>query len=38
MKRGDVPKTIQCYMNETGADEEEAQEHVRYLTGETWKR
>ncbi|CAA2977597.1 terpene synthase 10-like [Olea europaea subsp. europaea] len=24
MKRGDVPKTIQCYMNETGASEDEA--------------
>ncbi|XP_022896311.1 (-)-alpha-terpineol synthase-like [Olea europaea var. sylvestris] len=23
MKRGDVPKTIQCYMNETGASEDE---------------
>ncbi|KAG8368605.1 hypothetical protein BUALT_Bualt15G0062800 [Buddleja alternifolia] len=28
MKRGDVPKSIQCYMNETGASREEAQEYV----------
>ena len=31
LKRGDVPKAIQCYMNETGASEEDACEYVRYL-------
>ncbi|XP_022896316.1 terpene synthase 10-like [Olea europaea var. sylvestris] len=38
MKRGDVPKTIQCYMNETGASEDEAREHIRSLIRETWKK
>ncbi|KAI3445787.1 hypothetical protein Pfo_002452 [Paulownia fortunei] len=37
MKRGDVPKSIQCYMNETGAHREEAQDYVRFLIHETWK-
>ncbi|KAH7855347.1 hypothetical protein Vadar_023937 [Vaccinium darrowii] len=38
MKKGDIPKSIQCYMHETGASEEEAREHVKYLIGETWKK
>ncbi|KAG8368601.1 hypothetical protein BUALT_Bualt15G0062400 [Buddleja alternifolia] len=38
MKRGDVPKSIQCYMNETGASREEAQEYVRFLIRETYKK
>ncbi|XP_022897602.1 terpene synthase 10-like [Olea europaea var. sylvestris] len=38
MKRGDVPKTIQCYMNETGASEDEAREHIISLIRETWKK
>ncbi|KAI3445260.1 hypothetical protein Pfo_001925 [Paulownia fortunei] len=37
MKRGDVPKSIQCYMNETGAHREEARDYVRFLIHETWK-
>ncbi|KAI5604244.1 hypothetical protein BDE02_01G275300 [Populus trichocarpa] len=36
--RGDNPKSIQCYMHETGATEQEAREHVRYLIHETWKK
>ncbi|TXG47887.1 hypothetical protein EZV62_027181 [Acer yangbiense] len=36
MKRGDVPKSIQCYMHETGASEEEAREHIQGLINETW--
>ncbi|KAK2642805.1 hypothetical protein Ddye_024568 [Dipteronia dyeriana] len=36
MKRGDVPKSIQCYMHETGASEEEAREHIRGLINTTW--
>ncbi|KAI9197715.1 hypothetical protein LWI28_002989 [Acer negundo] len=36
MKRGDVPKSIQCYMHETGASEEEAREHIRGLISATW--
>jgi (-)-alpha-terpineol synthase len=38
MKKGDIPKSIQCYMHETGASEEEAIEHIKYLIGETWKK
>ncbi|XP_058207567.1 terpene synthase 10-like isoform X1 [Rhododendron vialii] len=38
MKKGDIPKSIQCYMHETGASEKEAREHIKYLIGETWKK
>ncbi|KAL8542455.1 hypothetical protein ACS0TY_003352 [Phlomoides rotata] len=38
MERGDVPKSVQCYMNETGASMEEAKEYVRCLVRETWKK
>uniref|UniRef100_A0A2C9UWS1 Uncharacterized protein n=1 Tax=Manihot esculenta TaxID=3983 RepID=A0A2C9UWS1_MANES len=37
LKRGDVPKSIQCYMHETGASEKEARDHIRFLISETWK-
>ncbi|KAL7157080.1 hypothetical protein ABFS83_02G054000 [Erythranthe nasuta] len=37
MKRGDVPKSIECYMNESGAGREEAEAYVRCLINETWK-
>ncbi|CAI9770284.1 unnamed protein product [Fraxinus pennsylvanica] len=38
MKRGDVPKTIQCYMKETGASEDEARKHIRSSIREKWKK
>nr|QWQ79594.1 TPS36 [Juglans sigillata] len=38
LKRGDIPKSIQCYMNETGANEKDAREHIRYLIGEAWMK
>ncbi|XP_038679553.1 terpene synthase 10-like [Tripterygium wilfordii] len=38
IKRGDNPKSIQCYMHETGASEEEARQHIRHLISETWKK
>lgn len=38
LKRGDVPKSIQCYMNETKASEEEARQHIRILISQTWKK
>ncbi|KAG8370945.1 hypothetical protein BUALT_Bualt13G0036000 [Buddleja alternifolia] len=38
MQRGDVPKTIQCYKNETGANDKEAQEYSMFLIRETWKK
>lgn len=38
MERGDVPKSVECYMHQTGANREEAEEYVRSLTHETWKK
>ncbi|KAI6697510.1 hypothetical protein NL676_017629 [Syzygium grande] len=38
LARGDNYKALECYMNETGALEEAAREHVRHLVRETWKR
>ncbi|KAL9413312.1 hypothetical protein AB3S75_041897 [Citrus x aurantiifolia] len=38
LKRGDVPKSIQCYMHETGVSEDEAREHIRDLIAETWTK
>ncbi|KAK7839331.1 myrcene synthase [Quercus suber] len=38
LERGGVPKSVQCYMNETGASEEDAREYIRYLISETWKK
>nr|Q5SBP4.1 RecName: Full=Alpha-zingiberene synthase [Ocimum basilicum]AAV63788.1 alpha-zingiberene synthase [Ocimum basilicum] len=38
MKRGDVPKAIQCFMNDTGCCEEEARQHVKRLIDAEWKK
>ena len=38
LKRGDVPKSIQCYMHETGVTEDEARQHIKFLISETWKQ
>ncbi|XP_022750978.1 (-)-alpha-terpineol synthase-like [Durio zibethinus] len=38
LKRGDVPKSIRCYMHETGASDEEARQHIRALIDAWWKR
>ncbi|XP_043804613.1 terpene synthase 10 [Manihot esculenta] len=38
LKRGDVPKSIQCYMHETGVSEAEASYHIRFLISEIWKK
>ncbi|KAF2284333.1 hypothetical protein GH714_020588 [Hevea brasiliensis] len=38
LKRGDVPKSIQCYMHETGASEAKARDHIRFLISETWNK
>ncbi|OMO83620.1 hypothetical protein COLO4_22401 [Corchorus olitorius] len=38
IKRGDVPKSIQCYMHETGSSEEDARKHIRKLIDSTWKK
>ncbi|PHT98651.1 (-)-camphene/tricyclene synthase, chloroplastic [Capsicum chinense] len=37
MERGDVPKSIQCYMNEKSVSEEVARRHINFLIKETWK-
>ncbi|KAL4180251.1 hypothetical protein AMTRI_Chr13g124310 [Amborella trichopoda] len=36
-ERGDVLKSIQCYMQETGASEEQAREHIKDLINDIWK-
>ncbi|KAG7981065.1 hypothetical protein I3843_05G213200 [Carya illinoinensis] len=38
LERGDVLKSIQCYMNDTGASEEVAREYIRSLISTTWKK
>ncbi|OMO83635.1 hypothetical protein COLO4_22399 [Corchorus olitorius] len=38
LKRGDVPKSIQCYMHESGASEVEARHHIGELVDSTWKK
>ena len=37
LARGDVLKSVQCYMHETGATEEEAQAHVQQMICDTWE-
>ncbi|CAH2061278.1 unnamed protein product [Thlaspi arvense] len=36
LERGDVSKSIQCYMNETGASGEQARVHVRQMINDMW--
>lgn len=36
LARGDVLKSVQCYMHETGASEEEARGHVQQMISDTW--
>ncbi|XP_010514206.1 PREDICTED: 1,8-cineole synthase 1, chloroplastic [Camelina sativa] len=36
LARGDVLKSVQCYMHEMGASEEEAREHVQQMISDTW--
>ncbi|KAG9441574.1 hypothetical protein H6P81_017428 [Aristolochia fimbriata] len=38
MARGDVPKSVQCYMHETGVSGEAAREHIKDLIQEAWKK
>lgn len=38
LKSGDVPKSIQCHMKETGACEEKAREYLMFLIIEAWKQ
>ncbi|KAK8985628.1 hypothetical protein V6N11_068876 [Hibiscus sabdariffa] len=38
LKRGDVPKSIQCYMHENKVSEEEAHEHIKKLIEAAWRK
>ncbi|XP_052173597.1 (-)-alpha-terpineol synthase-like [Diospyros lotus] len=38
MERGDVSKSIQIYMHETGASVEDARKHVKHLISEAWSK
>ncbi|XP_060200666.1 terpene synthase 10-like [Lycium barbarum] len=38
IERGDAPKSIQCYMMETGNSEENVRGYLRDLIGQTWKQ
>ncbi|KAF8377063.1 hypothetical protein HHK36_030436 [Tetracentron sinense] len=38
LERGDVPKSIQCYMHESGNSEEIAREHIKHLLRDTLKK
>ncbi|XP_042487418.1 alpha-terpineol synthase, chloroplastic-like [Macadamia integrifolia] len=38
LERGDVLKSIQSYMHQTGASEDVAREHIRHMIDETWKK
>ncbi|MED6108160.1 hypothetical protein PIB30_020933 [Stylosanthes scabra] len=37
-ENGDTLKLIQCYMNETGASEEDAKAHIKSMLSLTWKK
>ncbi|EOY20311.1 3R-linalool synthase [Theobroma cacao] len=36
--RGDVAKSTECYMIETGASKEEARDHIKELMAHSWKK
>ncbi|XP_076938099.1 R-linalool synthase QH5, chloroplastic-like [Bidens hawaiensis] len=38
MERGDISKSIQCYMHESGDTEDEARRHIKNIIMETWKK
>ncbi|KAF8391458.1 hypothetical protein HHK36_023763 [Tetracentron sinense] len=38
MVRGDVAKSIQCYMNKVGVSEKQAREHIEGLVKDSWKK
>ncbi|XP_047339822.1 (-)-alpha-terpineol synthase-like [Impatiens glandulifera] len=38
MERGDILKSVQIYMHETDASEEESQEQIKKLIGKAWKK
>ncbi|KAH7525553.1 hypothetical protein JRO89_XSUnG0072200 [Xanthoceras sorbifolium] len=38
LKRGDIPKSVQCFMNETGASEEVSRQHIKDQMRQLWKK
>ncbi|XP_011090121.1 (+)-epi-alpha-bisabolol synthase-like [Sesamum indicum] len=38
LKRGDSPKSIQCYMHDTGCCEEDSRSFIKNLIESTWKK
>nr|UZT70949.1 terpene synthase 4 [Paeonia delavayi] len=38
IQRGDVAKSIQCYMTEESMSEEEARDHIKSLITDSWKK
>ncbi|OVA15024.1 Terpene synthase [Macleaya cordata] len=38
LKRGDVPKSVECYMHQAGVSESIAREHIKHLINEMWKK
>ncbi|XP_044461395.1 terpene synthase 10-like [Mangifera indica] len=38
LERGDVAKSIQCYMHETGASEADGREHIGEMIAATWMK
>ncbi|KAL0418493.1 UNVERIFIED_CONTAM: (+)-epi-alpha-bisabolol synthase [Sesamum radiatum] len=38
LKRGDNPKSIQCYMHDTGCCEEDSRSFIKNLIGSTWRK
>ncbi|KAI3878849.1 hypothetical protein MKW98_002919 [Papaver atlanticum] len=38
LKRGDVSKSAQCYMHETGVSESVAREHMQHLVRASWEK
>ncbi|KAI3917257.1 hypothetical protein MKX01_000034 [Papaver californicum] len=38
LERGDVAKSIQCYMHETGASESIARKHMKHLISASWEK
>ncbi|KAL5839743.1 hypothetical protein ACOSQ4_012351 [Xanthoceras sorbifolium] len=38
LKRGDIPKSVQCFMNETGASEEFTRQYIKDQIRQLWKK
>ncbi|KAI3687971.1 hypothetical protein L1987_81676 [Smallanthus sonchifolius] len=38
LARGDAPKSVQCYMHENGATEEEARGYIKEMIRDAWKK